>query len=194
MTSFIETAQEAFSIKIIELFKKNNSLLIEAPTRKDAILIFNSLKIFDINTAFFAPNFLFFERGEFDFDFQKILFSIFSEEKPDILITTPLSRRFKLNYFLQNTLEFHINENLDLYNIANILSKWGYLRVPVVKRIGEFALRGDILDISIEDSSGFRIEFFDNEIEKISIFSLNSQRNMKNINSCKISPLLFARN
>ncbi len=194
MKSFIETAPEAFSIKIIDLFKENKPLLIEAPTRKDAILIYNSLKIFDIDVQIFAPHFLFFERGEFDFDFQKVLFSLNSDKKPDIIVTTPLSRRFRLNSFLSKTLNFQINETLDILDVSRTLSKWGYLKVPIVKRIGEFALRGDILDISMEDSFGFRIEFFDDEIEKVSLFSLNSQRNLKNIDFCTISPLLFSRN
>ena len=56
------------------------------------------------------------------------------------------------------------------------LISMGYQRVYQVENMGEFAIRGDIIDIySISELYPIRLEFFDEQLESIRFFDLLSQ-------------------
>ncbi|MCH2100875.1 MAG: hypothetical protein MK209_03025, partial [Planctomycetes bacterium] len=53
----------------------------------------------------------------------------------------------------------------------------GFERVPAIQESGEFARRGDILDLFAPAmSEPLRLEFFDDELESIRVFDLSTQR------------------
>jgi transcription-repair coupling factor (superfamily II helicase) len=53
----------------------------------------------------------------------------------------------------------------------------GFERLPAIQEIGEFARRGDILDLYAPAmGEPLRLEFFDDELESIRVFDLGSQR------------------
>ena len=57
---------------------------------------------------------------------------------------------------------------------------WGYNFVDMVQVEGEISFRGDILDIFVpQNKNPYRISLFDNEIEQIKEFELESQRTLK---------------
>ena len=67
----------------------------------------------------------------------------------------------------------------------------GFERVPTIDSIGQFSLRGGILDVypfGVEHP--YRIEFFGDEIESIRRFDVNTQRSL---NSCEEAWVLPAR-
>lgn len=65
----------------------------------------------------------------------------------------------------------------DLPQLADRIAAAGYERVSTVEGRGQFALRGDILDVFPSTAEApCRIEFFDDEIDSIRIFDTMSQR------------------
>ena len=101
-----------------------------------------------------------------------------------------LSERFSsIDFYKENIIEFKKDEKIDYSNIAKKLIELGYKRTTNVSDIGEFALRGDILDIYGLDYNPVRIEFFADVIEDIRYFSANTQKSFKKIDSAKILPL-----
>ena len=72
-----------------------------------------------------------------------------------------------MEFYKENIIEFKKNDSLDYSKIAQKLVDLGYKRVVNVVDIGEFALRGDILDIYSLDLNPVRIEFFADTIEDI---------------------------
>ncbi len=72
------------------------------------------------------------------------------------------------------------------------LAELGYERTDQVDAIGQFCLRGGILDVfPINRNEPVRIEWFDREIEGIRTFDAASQRSLKSIDGLKIIPLLL---
>ena len=66
---------------------------------------------------------------------------------------------------------------IDPQELAKLLSKMSYERVPRVEMRGEFSVRGGIIDIyPVTDEQPFRVEFFDKEIDTIRSFDIDSQR------------------
>ncbi|QSZ41132.1 DEAD/DEAH box helicase [Sulfurimonas aquatica] len=68
---------------------------------------------------------------------------------------------------------------VDLKSFKEKMLFWGYTFVDMVQVEGEISHRGDILDIFIPSANNpTRISFFDNEIEQIKEFELESQRTL----------------
>ncbi|MBO0767580.1 MAG: transcription-repair coupling factor, partial [Solirubrobacterales bacterium] len=80
-------------------------------------------------------------------------------------------------------------ELMDLSETAEDLANAGYERVDQVEDRGQFAIRGDILDVfpATEDRA-VRIDLFGDEIETIRAFSTFTQRGLEELESVEISP------
>lgn len=84
--------------------------------------------------------------------------------------------------------EFKSGKEFDLSELTSWLVQAGFRRENLVAKPGEFALRGDILDIyPLDRESPVRIEFFGDEIDTIKEFDLASQRSQKQIDHLFVS-------
>ena len=65
----------------------------------------------------------------------------------------------------------------------------GYERLGQVEGIGQFAVRGGIVDIyPIGSDSAYRIEFFGDEIDSIRVFDCYTQRSIESIQMVVVLP------
>ncbi len=88
----------------------------------------------------------------------------------------------------KNILNFKIGETYNIENIKEKLIELGYTRYDLIDGKGEFSIRGGIIDISLSDIQGVRIEFWGDEIDSIRYFNIISQRSTENIDKIKIYP------
>lgn len=73
--------------------------------------------------------------------------------------------------------------------IKETLSEYGFTRVDFVQEPGEYALRGGIIDLfSYSESQPYRIDFFGDVVENISMFDIDSQRSVKEVETLDILP------
>ncbi|WMJ76472.1 MULTISPECIES: transcription-repair coupling factor [unclassified Sedimentibacter] len=83
----------------------------------------------------------------------------------------------------------------DMNELKKNLINLKYERVDAIEGVGQFSIRGGIVDIfSPSESNPVRIEFFDDEIDSIRSVDLKTQRSVKNLKSVRIIPcsdLLF---
>lgn len=96
--------------------------------------------------------------------------------------------------FSKLILTLKCDEEIDFEDFKNELFSSGYKRVEVIAKKGEFSVRGDILSVfPINFDYPVRISFFDNLIERISLFSLESFEVLKDEKEIQICPvnLLF---
>ena len=140
---------------------------------------------------------------EFEHERLMVLSGILSGEY-DIVFTTPYAA---IGYTLPpaKLKECMIGINMltraEPKELADRLILAGYARVDMVEVAGQFALRGGIIDIfspnaEIKDSDGqikqgsfpVRIEFFDDEIDRMGVFDSESQRMLYNISSASFTP------
>ena len=85
-------------------------------------------------------------------------------------------------------IDFEGKVNLD--DLVNNLVIAGYERVSMVEGIGQFSIRGGIIDIfSPNNQNPYRIELFDDEVDSIRTFDVISQRSLEIINSVVIPPV-----
>ena len=82
-----------------------------------------------------------------------------------------------------------VSGKLDLNELAGQLTAAGYFRCEQVEGVGQFAVRGGILDVfSPLMESPVRCELFDDEIDSMGTFDPASQRRTKNIKSALLLP------
>ncbi len=110
-----------------------------------------------------------------------------------VVILTPLSFFSKvpepgslLNSFI------HIKKGLDISreNLIRTLISYGYEKTTQIENENEFAVRGGIIDIFNGDGPyPARIDFFDETVEDIRYFDLNTQVSFKNIDGFAVFPV-----
>src|SRR5699024_11143775 len=81
-------------------------------------------------------------------------------------------------------------KNIELDSLVDTLTLGGYERVNMVEGVGQFSLRGGIIDIFPPDSENpYRIELFDEEVDSIRSFDIVTQRSIQVIDSVTIIPV-----
>ena len=87
------------------------------------------------------------------------------------------------------TTELTMEQRTDPAELARHLTEAGYVRCQQVEGVGQFALRGGILDVySPLMEQPVRIEFFDDEIDSMGTFDPSTQRRVKNIHAARLLP------
>ena len=112
-------------------------------------------------------------------------------KKTLIVVTTIEAVMQKLpekNTVYQNELKFKTGNSYKLDDIKRKLVDLGYVRCDLIEGIGQFSVRGDIVDISINEKTGIRLEFWGDEIDSIREFNIETQRSIKNKNEATIYP------
>ncbi|RMC44723.1 transcription-repair coupling factor [Lactobacillus sp. ESL0230] len=109
-----------------------------------------------------------------------------------IVLTTPQGMQYKLSNpkeYQAVRQEFRAEAEYDLADLTSWLVSSGYRRENLVAKPGEFALRGDILDIyPLDRENPVRIEFFGDQIDTMRELDLASQRSQKEIKALTVGP------
>lgn len=114
-----------------------------------------------------------------------------NEKKNLIVVTTIEALMQKLpskKILFKNMLEFKIGDICNLDDIKIKLVNLGYTRCDLIEGRGQFSIRGGIIDISLDEKTGVRIELWGDEIDSIRSFSINSQRSINTLEKAKIYP------
>ncbi len=88
----------------------------------------------------------------------------------------------------KNILEFKIGGIYSLEKIKQNLVNLGYTRCDLIEGRGQFSIRGGILDISVDEAIGVRIEFWGDEVDSIRNFNITSQRSINTLEKVEIEP------
>ena len=112
------------------------------------------------------------------------------EGKSRILVVSPqaLIRRVEAPSTLQkNLLRLNVGEEMDRDLLIEWLAEEGYERRHTIEEIGQFSVRGGIVDVfSYESDVPYRIEFFDDTIESIREFDVLSQLSLREVQSVRL--------
>ena len=94
-----------------------------------------------------------------------------------------------LQRYRDNIIHFKNSDIIDTEKLIYKLVGIGYTRVPMIDGQGQFAVRGGIIDIfSYTDETPVRIELWDDEIDSIRFFDVESQRSVEKIQTYDVFP------
>lgn len=119
----------------------------------------------------------------------------FLNNRLDFLIFLPSSLTTKFDIkFLQEKMILKVDGNfsIPIEELSKILVDFGYEKVDYVTSVGQFAVRGDVVDLFVNGQDyPFRIEFFDEEIEKILKFDFSTMKTQQFVEEVEISPIFL---
>jgi len=84
-----------------------------------------------------------------------------------------------------------VGSKISIEKIAQFLNLKGYQREINANDVGQFALRGSIVDIVVQEAmeiTGYRLDFFGEEIESIKVFDPLTQISAENLRQIEILP------
>lgn len=121
----------------------------------------------------------------------EVLDKILSSKKAIITasVNSVLTRVMPKDRFKESIIELKYGKSYDLNQLRSNLIKLKYERVDAVEGVGQFSVRGGIIDVfSPSETNPCRIEFFDDEVDSIRLVDLKTQRSIKNLKSVRIIP------
>lgn len=119
--------------------------------------------------------------------------SSFLNEQIDGLIFLPssLSTKFDLN-FLQQHLSIEKGKEFAIDKLAEKLVSFGFEKVDYVTTVGQFAVRGEVVDLFVNgDEFPYRIEYFDDEVERIINFDFSTMQTKNNVEKIEVFPMVL---
>ncbi len=97
----------------------------------------------------------------------------------------------KKQHLNELTLTLKREEHVDISEVERILAEFGFEHVDYVYEPGQFAIRGSIVDVfSFSSEYPFRIDFFDDEVDSIRTFDVQTQLSLKHLDEVSILPQL----
>lgn len=95
-----------------------------------------------------------------------------------------------VNDLLKRSTEISLGDSIDTNHLIEKLVAMGFVRRPIVEQLGDFAVRGGLIDIfpatCIEP---VRVEFFGDEVDSIRSFSVLTQRSLGKRDHAVLLPL-----
>lgn len=111
--------------------------------------------------------------------------------RANIVVTTLNALTAKISrpeIFASYKILIEVGQVVNLDDLPNKLVEMGYERFPSVEGLGQFSIRGSIIDIGTQDAN-YRIELFDDEVDSIRSFEIESQRSLDKLEEITIYPI-----
>lgn len=125
--------------------------------------------------------------------FTDMSFKLNDESNNNNLFLTTINGVFlktaSIDFYKQNFINIKKEKEISFNNIRDFLIKIGYSRVQTVRELGEFSIRGSILDVfPIGHGKAFRIDFLGDYIDSIKEMDPLTQRSNLSITEIDIYP------
>ena len=193
-------AKNASAFYLSQLKKENPALpfCILTDTAQNARALLTAL-------AFFAPQYqthflpdsetlpydLFSAHADLNAQKIKTLWMLANHQVDFLILSAPsaLQRFAPPAFLLKNSFVLKVGDCLQLGNFRKRLQEVGYNATHQVLSVGEYAIRGSLLDIFPSGSPyPLRIDFLDNEVESIRFFDTETQRTLNQEKEVAILP------
>ena len=189
------------SVENMYQFASTEQLLIVLPTRQQAERLITCLNFFFHSSPYEVLSLYRWEILPFESLSPTLLnsaerlytLSTVSSGRRCIVVTTPEVLSEKLPNpatISENFLSFKTKEIIERNEVVSKLVGIGYRRVSLVEDVGDFALRGAVIDIFPPGvSNPLRIELYGNRIDSIRSFSSTTQRSLASQDSLQVIPV-----
>ena len=194
-TGLINLSSGFFALVIKKMFiDYDKSILIVTSNMLEARSLYN--KVFDDSGVLFEDDEFSFSDGsavspELKVDRINVLNDLISNNKRIVLTDVRgFTRKLSdVKTFSDRNIILKKGDSFSQDDILETLASFGYNRCSIVEKMGDFAIRGFVLDIfPINADNPIRIEFFGDDIESIRYFDLDSQKSIEKLKEFLILP------
>ncbi len=204
-----EGASDAMLVALLQDLKGKHAgaALLILPEEKECTRLQQLLTNYGIRAAFFGARDLTFYNitasHEYEHERLSVLWRLQGGDLDAVLTTPDAALGFTVSRErLKNaTVALDTASVIDPAELAARLTAAGYARVELVEGAGQFAVRGGILDIyapnlralaadgsMILQSAPIRVEFFGDEVDRMGVFDVQTQRIHTMISACELPP------
>lgn len=187
---------DVYKAQLIGATKENlkNTCLIITYNEIQAKKIYDDVKQFEKNTFIFNKKDIVtydYEVESYDNLYERI--KVLNElNKKCIVITTieaAMQKMIPKEVLYKNKIKLKVGDTINTEELKEKLISMGYERTELTEGNGQFCIRGGIIDISISENLGVRIELWGDDIDSIRYFNLSSQRSTEMAEKVEIIPL-----
>ena len=105
-------------------------------------------------------------------------------------IESILNKLIDPDIFRDHMINIEVGDTLELDDLSEALVSCGYERESMVEGVGQFSIRGGIMDFFAPDSDNpYRVELFDDEVDSIRPFDIGTQRSLNMLQSIYTVPV-----
>ena len=198
----IDAAEGSFPAILISLMRRGGTVAVVVPTDAEAAMLAQDLQTAGAVTHDGGSVVIFPWWGAIPYREMPPLSPVFGE-RTEVLSSLAsgfsgvviLSQRAYLtplpppDYLAKLLVTVKTGAKMDASALAQTLAHYGYVRVPRVQVRGEFALRGEVLDILSGGGEAYRILFDFDRIESIRRFDPESQTGLEKLTHLAVHPL-----
>ncbi len=202
-----EGASDAMLASLLCDLPRKGCALIVCSEEKECVRVNAMLQRFGQRSAFFiGRDFTFYNitaSHEYEHERLDVLFALLNGSL-DAVVTTPdaaLGYTIPPDRLADSVLRLNFNSIVDLNDLIRKLIAAGYSRADMVDGKGQFAVRGGIVDIyppnghytdengqRLDGSMALRIELFGDEIDRMGLFDVESQRIHTTVMNVELPP------
>ena len=192
-------ARAVFYTAVIRRIREKYKLpaLILVSDEKEGLKLFNALSELALKPLSYPLRDFVFHNitasREYEHERLKALSALAAEESGyDCVIATPdaaMQYTMPIGVLRENTLEIDRDRPCELSELVARLEAGGYVRADMVDGVGQYSVRGGIIDIYPPYAENpVRIELFGDEIDQMGRFDILTQRKIENIARVTITP------
>ena len=175
-------------------FSSKNNLILVYPTLNEATEVYNELKNYIDDVYIFPEDDFITKRAvasspELLFMRSKLYNKINDNNKKIVIahLNSFIKKLPSKSKFIDEKINLKVGQKVNRDELIKKLDSIGYKRDSMVYDISEYAVRGFVIDVfPISEEKPIRIEFFDDEIEKIKYFDPQKQITCESIDNIKI--------
>ena len=179
-----------------ELSKDNPWRLVVTYDDTRAKEIFDDFSYFEPNTWLYPARDLLFYSSDIHGNLltrQRMqVFKHLLEDEGGVIVTTVdglMDHLLPLSMIKESCLNIMVGQTLDMEEIKHLLTGMGYERMGQVDGMGQFSVRGGILDVfPLTEEVPVRIELWGDEVDSIRSFDAESQRSIQQMDEVTIYP------
>ncbi|MGE4571156.1 MAG: transcription-repair coupling factor [Candidatus Izemoplasmatales bacterium] len=194
------TNEDNALLVLLSLYKKlNQTFFIVTPNLYTSQLVYDKLsRVLEKDQVNFYPqdefltNELLVSSNEFRLERINTIDKIINHNPRIVVVNLYgiLKPLFNKNKWSQAMMTIRKGNQYNIQELKETLINLGYNHQYTVEKIGDFAIRGGILDIfPINTDNPYRLDFFGDEVDVIKTFDLDSQRSIDQVNEFRITPM-----
>lgn len=179
--------------------------LVVMPDESSATKFCEDLKVFGLNALVYPERDFSFNGAQYrSHEYEQRRLKVLSnmlEGNLDVAVCSveaAMQRTIPCEDLKKHSLTLKVGKDTSLDRVLEVLSASGYTRSDMVEGVGQFSVRGGILDLFSPDAeTPVRIDFWGDTVESMSHFDIDSQRRTDKVEEFSIMPsteILFSGN
>ena len=178
------------------LAENRSAVLLVAENELKARALYEDCRLYDPDALYFPRRDLVFYQADIAGNLltrqrMRVIKALYEQKKTTIVTSTGGCMELLLPFrmLIDQVRPIAAGDRVDMQELSRALAAMGYERCGAVEASGQFAVRGDILDVfSLTEDLPWRIEFWGDDVDSIRSYDPESQRSVENVEEILLYP------